>query len=287
MYEECNILRGPIDQDDYKSYVIPLLFYKRVSDVYDEETADNELQYGEDIIFYPEEELHTFIIPKGCHWKDVRNTSEDVGKAIVDAMMGIEHANPDTMAGLFSSFDDANWTDKTKLDDERLKDLIEHVSALPVGNRNYSADVMGDAYEGRPKMKSSIFSAVKLPNYEPEEIKALSAEVRMAIDGVVGAGVGGLAGLAAFGAGAGALVAVPAMAGIGVVLCVKGFGLMNKAIKNRRQAKQMAENVDKIVAFYADLRKAADSFRGSVSAVYRKYAEGLQYVENTLSTKSV
>ena len=147
LYGACNILRGPIDQDDYKSYVIPILFFKRISDVYDEETTDNEQLYGEDIEFYPEEELHTFIIPNGCHWNDVRNTSEDVGKAIVDAMMGIEHANPDTMAGLFSSFDDANWTDKTKLDDERLKDLIEHMSALPVGNRNYSADVMGDAYE--------------------------------------------------------------------------------------------------------------------------------------------
>ncbi len=147
LYEACNILRGPIDQDDYKSYVIPILFFKRISDVYDEETLDAEQQYGDDIEFYPEEELHTFIIPKGCHWNDVRNTSEDVGKAIVDAMMGIEHANPDTMAGLFSSFDDANWTDKTKLDDERLKDLIEHMSALPVGNHNYSADVMGDAYE--------------------------------------------------------------------------------------------------------------------------------------------
>ena len=147
LYEACNILRGPIDQDDYKSYVIPILFFKRISDVYDEETADAEQQYGDDIEFYPEEELHTFVIPKGCHWKDVRETSEDVGKAIVDAMMGIEHANPDTLAGLFSSFDDANWTDKTKLDDERLKDLIEHMSALPVGNRNYSADVMGDAYE--------------------------------------------------------------------------------------------------------------------------------------------
>lgn len=147
LYECCNILRGPIDQDDYKSYVIPILFFKRLSDVYDEETAYNTQKYGEDIIFYPEDELHTFVIPDGCHWKDVRETSEDVGKAIVDAMMGIEHANPDTLAGLFSSFDDANWTDKTKLDDERLKDLIEHMSALPVGNRNYSADVMGDAYE--------------------------------------------------------------------------------------------------------------------------------------------
>lgn len=147
LFECCNILRGPIDQDDYKSYVIPILFFKRLSDVYDEETAENEQKYGEDIDLYPEDELHTFVIPAGCHWKDVRETSEDVGKAIVDAMMGIEHANPDTLAGLFSSFDDANWTDKTKLDDERLKDLIEHMSALPVGNRNYSADVMGDAYE--------------------------------------------------------------------------------------------------------------------------------------------
>jgi len=147
LYEDCNILRGPIDQDDYKSYVIPILFFKRLSDVYDEETAENEQKYGEDIDLYPEDELHAFVIPQGCHWNDVRETNEDVGKAIVDAMMGIEHANPDTLAGLFSSFDDANWTDKTKLSDERLKNLLEHMSELPVGNRSYSADVMGDAYE--------------------------------------------------------------------------------------------------------------------------------------------
>jgi len=147
LFEACNILRGPIDQDDYKSYVIPILFFKRISDVYDEETAENEQKYGEDIVFYPEEELHAFVIPEGCHWRDVRNVSEDVGRAIVDAMMAIEQANPDTLAGLFSSFDDANWTDKNKLSDERLKNLIEHMSSLPVGNKNYSADVMGDAYE--------------------------------------------------------------------------------------------------------------------------------------------
>lgn len=147
LFEACNILRGPIDQDDYKSYVIPILFFKRISDVYDEETAENERLYGEDIDLYPEDELHDFVIPEGCHWIDVRQTSEDVGKAIVDAMMGIERANPDNLAGLFSSFDDANWTDKNKLSDERLKNLIEHMSALPVGNNNYSADVMGDAYE--------------------------------------------------------------------------------------------------------------------------------------------
>jgi type I restriction enzyme M protein len=62
-------------------------------------------------------------------------------------MNGIERANPDTLSGVFSSFDDANWTDKTKLSDERLKNLIEHMSKIKVGNTNYSADIMGDSYE--------------------------------------------------------------------------------------------------------------------------------------------
>ena len=145
LFEACNILRGPINQDEYKSYVTPILFFKRISDVYDEETEDAVDAYGEEASEFDEQ--HSFIIPDGCHWNDVRNASIDVGKAIVDAMSGIERANPDNLSGVFSSFDDAVWTDKTKLSDERLKDLIEHFSKIKVGNKNYSADVMGDAYE--------------------------------------------------------------------------------------------------------------------------------------------
>ena len=164
--------------------------------------------------------------------------------------------------------------------------LLGEVEKDAIDSFEHFADTM-ERIQGRPKFKSNIFSTVKLPNYEPEEIKNLSAEVRMAIDGVVGAGVGGLAGLAAFGAGASALVAAPAMALGGVVLCVKGFGLKKKAIENKFQAKHMEKNVDEIVAFYAELRKAADSFRGSVTAVYSRYAEGLQHVEDTLTIKTV
>jgi len=147
LFEACNILRGPINQDEYKTYVIPLLFFKRVSDTYDEETQLAIEEYGDDVEDFDEDELHKFIIPEGCHWADVREQSENVGSAIVNAMIGIERANPDTLNGLFSSFDDANWTDKNKLSDERLKDLVEHMSKINVGNKNYSADVMGDAYE--------------------------------------------------------------------------------------------------------------------------------------------
>ena len=127
LFEACNILRGPINQDEYKSYVTPILFFKRISDVYDEETQDalERSEGDEEYAKFPEN--HSFDIPDGCHWNDVREVSENVGVAIVNAMNGIERANPDTLSGVFSSFDDANWTDKTKLSDERLNPDLARV----------------------------------------------------------------------------------------------------------------------------------------------------------------
>lgn len=147
LFEACNILRGPINQDEFKSYVTPILFFKRISDVYDEEYEEAMEFSGGDAEYAEAEDMHSFVIPEGCHWNDVREASKDVGKAIVKAMTGIEKANPDTLSGVFSSFDDATWTDKNKLTDERLKNLIEHMSLIKVGNKNYSADIMGDSYE--------------------------------------------------------------------------------------------------------------------------------------------
>jgi type I restriction enzyme M protein len=147
LYEACNILRGPINQDEFKDYVTPILFLKRVSDVYDEETQAALEESGGDEEFAAFDENHSFVIPDGCHWINIRNASQDVGLSIVKSMNGIERANPETLSGVFSSFDDVTWTDKSKLSDERLKNLIEHMSSLKVGNQNYSADVMGDAYE--------------------------------------------------------------------------------------------------------------------------------------------
>ena len=166
----CDILRGPINQDEYKSYITPLLFFKRISDVYDEETAEAlELSDGDkDFAALPEN--HSFEVPEGCHWQDVRNTGANVGKAIVDAMVGIERANPDTLSGLFSSFDDASWTDKGKLSDERLKDLVEHFSAKRFGNKNYSADMMGDAYEYLIKKFADMQKKNAGEFYTPREI---------------------------------------------------------------------------------------------------------------------
>ena len=106
LYEACNILRGPINQDEFKSYVTPILFFKRISDVYDEEIQDALDQSGGDEEYATFAENHRFIIPAGCHWKDVREKSKDIGKAIVHAMTGIERSNPDTLSGVFTRVDD-------------------------------------------------------------------------------------------------------------------------------------------------------------------------------------
>ena len=90
LFEACNILRGPINQDEYKSYVTPILFFKRISDVYDEETQIALEESGGDEEYASFAENHRFIIPDGCHWQDVREASENVGVAIVTAMNGIE-----------------------------------------------------------------------------------------------------------------------------------------------------------------------------------------------------
>lgn len=177
LFEACNILRGPINQDEFKTYVIPLLFFKRVSDTYDEETQIAYEEYGEDVADFDEDEIHKFIIPEGCHWDDVRTQSENVGAAIVNAMIGIERANPDTLSGLFSSFDDANWTDKNKLSDERLKNLIEHMSRLKVGNKNYSADVMGDAYEFLLKKFADLSKKNAGEFYTPRSVVKLLVKI--------------------------------------------------------------------------------------------------------------
>jgi len=177
LFEACNILRGPINQDEFKTYVIPILFFKRVSDIYDEETQIASEEYGDDAADFEEDEIHKFLIPDDCHWSNVREQSENIGTAIINAMMGIERANPDTLSSVFSSFDDASWTDKGKLSDERLKDLVEHMSRLKVGNRNYSADVMGDAYEYLIKKFADLSKKNAGEFYTPRSVVKLLVKI--------------------------------------------------------------------------------------------------------------
>ncbi|NMC34253.1 MAG: SAM-dependent DNA methyltransferase [Veillonellaceae bacterium] len=138
------LLRTSIDAGAYKQYIFPLLFFKRISDVYDEECERILQEYNGDEEALSFEENHNFMVPEGAHWNDVRNVSSNVGKAIVAAFHAIEKANPEKLTGIFG---DASWTNKNRLPDRLLKDLIEHFSTKTLSIANCPEDELGQGYE--------------------------------------------------------------------------------------------------------------------------------------------
>lgn len=139
LWNSAVLLRTSIDAGAYKQYVFPLLFFKRICDVYDEEVQKSIDEYGED---FPEN--HTFTVPEGAHWNDVRSTSENVGLAIVHAFKAIEKANDEKLSGVFG---DGAWTNKNRLPDRLLKDLLEHFSTKTLSIANCPEDELGQGYE--------------------------------------------------------------------------------------------------------------------------------------------
>jgi type I restriction enzyme M protein len=144
LWNSAVLLRTHIDAGSYKQYIFPLMFFKRICDVYDEECAEllKEYEGDEDVLEW--EENHRFIVPKGYHWKDVRSVSENVGVAIVNAFRAIEKANIEKLQGVFG---DGAWTNKNRLPDELLKDLIEHFSTKMLSMENCPEDELGQGYE--------------------------------------------------------------------------------------------------------------------------------------------
>lgn len=144
LWGAATALRGTIDAGDYKQYIFPLLFFKRICDVYDEEFQLALTESDGDLEFAAFAENHRFVIPEGAHWNDVRETTNNVGMAIQHAMREIEKANPDTLEGIFG---DASWTNKNRLSDATLINLIEHFSQHTLSLANVADDKLGNAYE--------------------------------------------------------------------------------------------------------------------------------------------
>lgn len=146
-------LRGQIDAAGYKEYIFPLLFFKRISDVYDEQYGEFVCEGGEDFARAQSEDF-VIRIPDGAHWSDVREVTENVGQRLVEAFIAIEQTNPGKemdgrviggLEGIFGPKD--GWTNKAKMPDHIITSLIEDFSRYDLSLASCPADEMGQAYE--------------------------------------------------------------------------------------------------------------------------------------------
>ena len=149
------LLRGQIDATSYKEYIFPLVFFKRICDVYDEAYKDAMILSDGDAEFArADADQRVAIVPLGAHWDDVREVTENIGQALVTALTRIEQANPaqefygHKVGGLSGIFGPKQiWTNKDNMPDRLIADLLEHFSQLKLSLAACPADEMGTGYE--------------------------------------------------------------------------------------------------------------------------------------------
>jgi len=167
LWKSADILRGKIDSSDYKKYIFGLLFYKRISDIWDEE-------YKKIIEKFNDKKLakadynHRFQVPKDCRWKIVAEQAENIGKKLNDVFDKLTNANSPKLDKIF---DDLDFANKDKFPNETLQRLINHFSQYNFGGNYISSDLLGDAYEYLIKQFAAGAGKKGGEFYSPREVE--------------------------------------------------------------------------------------------------------------------
>jgi type I restriction enzyme M protein len=158
LWGAANILRGKTAGQDYKNYILSLMFYKRLCDQWECEADDAiaELEKQQKRKFSDKEKAifrkrgeHRFAIPDGARWGDVKAASTDIGKVLTKAMKAVAAANEE-LRGVFT----VDWNQpapdgsgRPLIANEVVHALVQHFDEHDLSNANVPADILGRAYE--------------------------------------------------------------------------------------------------------------------------------------------
>ena len=172
LWKAADILRGAVRPEKYGDYMLPLLFFKRLSDVWTEE-YERALQKFKEPKAAKLKFVHRFMIPDGCLWDDIRKQTKDLGQKLNNFLEKIVKANPELEGVL-------NRTDFNKQDEipqERLIKLIEHFSQYKLGKHNVQPDVLGNTYEYLLKQFNELAPQRAGEFYTPREVVRVMVEI--------------------------------------------------------------------------------------------------------------
>lgn len=167
LWKSADILRGKIDSSDYKKYIFGLLFYKRMSDVWNEEYNSVIQEYNDKTIAGADYN-HRFQVPKDCRWEVVTEQAESIGQKLNDIFEKLANANSPKLDKIF---DDLDFANKDRFPNETLQRLINHFSQYNFGNTYISSDLLGDAYEYLIKQFAADAGKKGGEFYTPREVE--------------------------------------------------------------------------------------------------------------------
>ena len=167
LWKSADILRGKIDSSDYKKYIFGLLFYKRMSDVWDEEYNSVMQEYNDKTIAGADYN-HRFQVPKDCRWEAITEQAESIGQKLNDIFEKLANANSPKLDKIF---DDLDFANKDRFPNETLQRLINHFSQYNFGNTYISSDLLGDAYEYLIKQFAADAGKKGGEFYTPREVE--------------------------------------------------------------------------------------------------------------------
>ena len=144
LFKCADIIRDAVDPTDYKEYILPLVYYKSVSDEFEKQYGKNVEKYGEE--FARRNNLYDYdtpVVPEGYLWDDIRAVSDNVDQALNEALEALTEENSDELTGLFDGVD---YIEPDALDDDRLGKLVEHLDTYDLDRESVPPDMLGEAY---------------------------------------------------------------------------------------------------------------------------------------------
>jgi type I restriction enzyme M protein len=173
LWKSADILRGKIDSSDYKKYIFGLLFFKRISDVWDEEYSRVMAEYNDETIARADYN-HRFQVPKECRWSVVEERAENIGQKLNEIFDKLANANSPKLDRIF---DDLDFANKDRFPNETLQRLINHFSQYNFGDTYISSDILGDAYEYLIKQFAADAGKKGGEFYTPREVERVIVQI--------------------------------------------------------------------------------------------------------------